>query len=727
MVFWGAAVVATTTNTTTTTTTIPSYRSIQIEPDQMDDNDNIDYLSESSLHSSNCRDDDDDDDQFRNDHDDTVPNRHGFLSSSPSPPPLSILAAALALMKGNLGPGILNLPHAFSRLYSSCTNGNSRNDSSDQEISPTLVIVILFSIVTAQGLYSMALLVYCKNVINQYQAAQPSLASAPPAVAVTTFMDVTKVTFGSRGGRITETLIFVVQIGVCCVFISLISTNIQVFVQPMMTITPFISVSFITLFFIITVTIFRYIHDLFYFNAIANTFMLVAILTVTITSIIIIIQQQHHDKDANLDEATSIAGQQQERRDDVDDIDNGSQQDSSSSSSSAKFVFVLLQAAITFIADLFFAFEGIGLVLPVENNYNSTNDTTAVTPISTNIYSSSPNQEPYEHLTNSVGHTIRRTLLSAEGQISGSNLDNIDDGNYHLHNQQQAQQKHRWTFTSVLLLSMGSVAILFAIIGFTSSIAFQHVNGNVGIQNASITAFLQESYPNNSWFPVVNVMVVLAVALTFPLQLTPAIEVLDKWILECRSSHYNLPHLLRSRYHYFHPHLFPSGTISRTDSDDNMMLQQIDRNVNTVGNRSPARATTGDGIFTNAPNIDLTNNRNHFASSPSSTTPTSVSVTSSLCSDYGWIIRRWIVVISCSGIVLAVNDLGLLVSLFGAVGQTGLAAMPCAVHLALQYQQRIAPKSTLLSIADILVLLFCMIVMVAGCYLSIHDIFEKAR
>lgn len=571
----------------------------------------------------------------------------------------------------------------------------------------------------------MALLVYCKNVINQYQAAQPSLSYAPPAVAVSTFMDVTKVTLGSRGGRITETLIFVVQIGVCCVFISLISTNIQVFVQPMMTITPFIFISFITLFFIITVTIFRYIHDLFYFNAIANTSMLVAILTVTITSISVIIQQQHHDNDANVEESTSIAGTQQERRVDVDDIGIGSQQDSSSSSSSAKFIFVLLQAAITFIADLFFAFEGIGLVLPVENNYNSTNDTSAVTPITTNNYSS-PNQETHEHLTNSIVHTITSTFLLAEGQISGDNLGSVNDGDNHLHNQ-QPQQQHRWIFTSVLLMSMGSVAILFAIIGFTSSIAFQHVNGNVGILNASITAFLQESYPNNSWFPVVNMMVVLAVALTFPLQLTPAIEVLDKWLLECRSSHCNVPQLLRSRYYYFHPHIFPSGTVSRTDSDDDMMLQQIDRNANTVGNRSSARAATGDGIYTSPPNIDLNNNRHRFAPSASPTTPTSVSVVSPLCNDYGWMIRRWIVVLSCSTIVLAVNDLGLLVSLFGAVGQTGLAAMPCAVHLVLQYQQRIAPKSILLTIADILVLLFCMIVMVAGCYLSIHDIFNKTR
>jgi hypothetical protein len=31
------------------------------------------------------------------------------------------------------------------------------------------------------------------------------------------------------------------------------------------------------------------------------------------------------------------------------------------------------------------------------------------------------------------------------------------------------------------------------------------------------------------------------------------------------------------------------------------------------------------------------------------------------------------------------NDVSLLMGLSGAVGQTGLAGMPCAIHLALQY------------------------------------------
>jgi Transmembrane amino acid transporter protein len=586
---------------TGTTTNIPSYRSIQIEPNYDTDDDGNTYsMEDDSLqqHSTHYR-----SNRYPNSNDHQSPQHE-----QPPPQSLSVLAACLALMKGNLGPGILNLPHAFSKVQS------------------IYIGSILFCIVTIQGLYSMTLLVYCKNLMNQYNSnhhRQPIL--------VQTFMDVTKTALGDIGGRITEIFVFVLQLGVCCVFVSLIATNIQAIVTF---ITPFLSISIITICMMIAVTIFRFIHDLFWFNAIANTFMLIAILTATIASIIHIL----HNNSIDDNTASSVSWSS---------TTTGTENTTTSTTS--------ISAAITFTADMFFAFEGIGLVLPVENNYN------------TNIV---------KQLDSTTSATTTTTVAAIATITS---LSSTTTTSHKQHNKIHG----RWKFYNVLLFSMGCVAILFAITGLSASIGFHHT-----VTNASITAFLKESYPNVLWYSIVNILVLFAVALTFPLQLTPAMEVLEKWLLEFSS---------RTHNHRFY-------TINRTDSDDEFIMSD---------NNTP----TQDALYT-PQNVDIDHPNNLQL-------PITTSLTVSVWNQYGWMIRRWIVVLTCSTIVLIVNnDLGLLVSLFGAVGQTGLAAMPCAVHLVLQ-QRHIAPYNIFLTLVDILVILFCAIVMVAGCYLSLYDIIHK--
>jgi hypothetical protein len=67
-----------------------------------------------------------------------------------------------------------------------------------------------------------------------------------------------------------------------------------------------------------------------------------------------------------------------------------------------------------------------------------------------------------------------------------------------------------------------------------------------------------------------------------------------------------------------------------------------------------------------------------------------------------------------------VKDLEVLIALFGAVGQTGLAGMPNAVFLALQYQ-RIAPNNRLWSLLNLLILALRTAVMMAGCVLVVVE------
>mmetsp|Transcript_45598 Transcript_45598/g.52700 ORF Transcript_45598/g.52700 Transcript_45598/m.52700 type:complete len:468 (+) Transcript_45598:481-1884(+) len=49
------------------------------------------------------------------------------------------------------------------------------------------------------------------------------------------------------------------------------------------------------------------------------------------------------------------------------------------------------------------------------------------------------------------------------------------------------------------------------------------------MHNGSVTAYLTMKYPTIVWYKVINVFVMIAIFCTFPLQLTPAMEVLNEW------------------------------------------------------------------------------------------------------------------------------------------------------------------------------------------------------
>lgn len=54
---------------------------------------------------------------------------------------------------------------------------------------------------------------------------------------------------------------------------------------------------------------------------------------------------------------------------------------------------------------------------------------------------------------------------------------------------------------------------------------------------------------------------------------------------------------------------------------------------------------------------------------------------------------------------------------------SGLAAMPCAIHLSLQ-RQGIVPKSALKTLYDYVILVFCACVMVVGCLMAVKEIIQ---
>ena len=85
---------------------------------------------------------------------------------------------------------------------------------------------------------------------------------------------------------------------------------------------------------------------------------------------------------------------------------------------------------------------------------------------------------------------------------------------------------------------------------------------------------------------------------------------------------------------------------------------------------------------------------------------------------------RFLVVFGCAVVVLTVNDLGLLMSLFGALGNTGLAAMPCIIHWRLM-QKGIAPLNFLLMAINVSTIAVCMGVAVIGVAFSVREIMER--
>ena len=205
------------------------------------------------------------------------------------------------------------------------------------------------------------------------------------------------------------------------------------------------------------------------------------------------------------------------------------------------------------------------------------------------------------------------------------------------------------------------VATLFWITGFFSSWGFRN------IQNGSITAYLYEEFPDNPWFKSVNTMVMLAVFLTFPLQLAPAMEVLEQWRQPS----------------------FSSVTIAPSrDAHDRAVPPEDARGKNTLLVRL---ATWG---------------------------------ACDCWKKISWIMPRYCIVLSCAILVLLVDDLGLLMALFGAVGQTGLAMTPCLCHLALQ-RKGIAPKQRLKTFMNIVTVTFCSLVMFFGLIASVDRIARR--
>ena len=723
-------------------------------------------------------------------------------SNSINSGPITEFDAMQHLIKGNLGPGCLNIPHAFA-------------------LSGWVLGIGLFVLVAVQGIYSMILLVYCKQWIRSYitntrndgnssnnnrqpqqqhnndndndndssndnsdgifmmqqhhpqQQRTSQLSHIHHASDVCTFMDVAYASHGRIGSGIVQILLFVLQTGVCCVFLSLIATNLhasipkhyQQFFDSDMTV-------FLVTLLLLVVVLVRDLKQLKWLSFGANCLMVIAVLTASFTAMSVL--YNHDNNDNNNDD------------DDNKDDDN----------EKAKRYTTNPAAIATFVSSMFYSFEGIGLVMPIENSYVGYNNNKQRNDSNTNSNSNDVTATAEER-----GETTTPTMSDVEEHDDNDNAATINDNNDNGEELRREKIRIQQFVVPVLVGSTCTVAFLFLLIGSTCGPAFPN------IMEGSVTAYLTTKYPNSVWYRFVNASVMVAVFCTFPLQLTPAMEVLSTWFgpgcdPQCcgtsgnGTSTSNDGGLLRRRRRTTTARQQQQSSsggeggrhtqVAQYDNDqDNVEQYNHCNNHNTNNNNnnchqqqqqysygdeqqdtfndiagdSDAGTGTGPGTtcssYSNTledcsstmdglvvvdnnntvTNCNSNNNNNNnsvdddgvfvaaasFETNATSDITYTTNVTNSCFGKYEWIFRRYLVVFGCSMIVLSVNDLGLLMSLFGAVGNTGLAAMPCIIHLRLM-QLHVAPFSFALMSLDVCTIVLSFSVAITGVVFTLQEI-----
>jgi len=158
-------------------------------------------------------------------------------------PRINWFDASMHLIKGNLGPGCLNLPRAFS-------------------VSGWAMGTFLLLVVATQGIYSMMLLAELKQTLLDADHH------------VHTFMDVAQASLGSKGRTFVQFFLFFLQAGVCCVFLELMATNLK----AQTSLSTNLSTLCVTGALLLVVLV-RFVKDLRCLSTSANVFMVTAIVT----------------------------------------------------------------------------------------------------------------------------------------------------------------------------------------------------------------------------------------------------------------------------------------------------------------------------------------------------------------------------------------------------------------------------------------------------------------
>ncbi|KAG8460294.1 hypothetical protein KFE25_011785 [Diacronema lutheri] len=511
-----------------------------------------------------------------------------------APLPMSSLEAYLHLLKSNLGAGCLALPLVFSRASVPLGAG-------------------LLCCTAMQGTYSMLLLVRLKRALaDSADARAKSRAGDHP---ISTFEDLGLAAFGLAGKRAIELFVVALQLGICCVYISLVSTNLHAGLHGLLS--PQASLCAVTGACAL-LSLLRDLTSLWPLSTAANVFML----TACVTAVTVAALQLAHGRPASPRDAAAVreAASGTSVRDD-------------------------LTAAARCLGALFFAIEGLALVLPVEiavnprapqpqptrplprdGSFTGGSSTGAIAGSASDaiagdasdaIAGSASDAAPAQLGDGEAGAARRppanggggdggveqsgASARSAEAarvapSVQGSGIfyaaleaqprdgsDGGDDGESGAGDQDlnggeatERRQQHArprkiagtsavaiviavtppgvavtagpaaapaaapaaplgcppaLRFERVLLASMFSLCTIYMAMGVVVALGFPDID------SGSVSAFLAQRDPSNRWLAMVNAMIGLAILCTFPLQMQPALMVLDKQRVAHRHHH----------------------------------------------------------------------------------------------------------------------------------------------------------------------------------------------
>lgn len=127
------------------------------------------------------------------------------MGSHGGTPQIGVRDAVTMMVRGNLGPGMLALPYAFGQ-------------------AGWLAGAVVMVLTILQGMYSMQVLVTCERLLVADLAAKNDEDGTTPERL--SLGAVVHLCMGRRGSKFIELVLFIAQAGVCCIYISMVTENL---------------------------------------------------------------------------------------------------------------------------------------------------------------------------------------------------------------------------------------------------------------------------------------------------------------------------------------------------------------------------------------------------------------------------------------------------------------------------------------------------------------------